>query len=198
MFRFIETIRLENGHLPDLSYHQARVDRALREVVGQAAKIDLFHHLSTYPLPPTGLHKIRVVYDDQIRSVEISSYSIRPVTRLKLVESPTIAYPHKFENRAELESLFQARGPCVDIIITKNNEITDASMANLLFKRGNKWVTPVSYLLNGTMRKHLLDKKIITEDRIQADDLPRYEKVKLINAMMPFDGPEIDVSNIVQ
>ena len=35
------------------------------------------------------------------------------------------------------------------------------------------------------------------EEKITINDLYRYEKIKLINAMLQFDGPEIDVSQIV-
>jgi hypothetical protein len=47
------------------------------------------------------------------------------------------------------------------------------------------------------MRKHLLAEKIILKEQVTIQDLKRYDKVKLINAMMLFDGPEIDVSQIV-
>ncbi len=198
MSRFIETIRLENGRLPDLAYHQARVNRSLKEVLEIKQEINLYRSLINYKLPVKGLYKIRIVYDKAIWSVEISPYSIRAIRQMKIVYNHSISYPYKFEDRKELDDLFNKRGECDDIIIVTNNEITDSSYANLLFKKKDKWFTPASYLLNGTMRQQLLDRKIIFEKSITVDDLERYEKIKLVNAMMQLDGPEIDVSHIVK
>jgi len=83
------------------------------------------------------------------------------------------------------------------VIITKDGFITDSSVANLVFKRKDKWLTPFTYLLNGTQRQFLLDQKIIEEEKITINDLHRYEKVKLINAMLKFDAPEISINQIV-
>ena len=198
MSRLIETIRLEKGQFGNLSYHQARMDLAFRELFQDRSPIDLKEFLSTCPVPSIGLHKIRMVYDSEIQSVQISVYNARKIQRLKIVESNSILYPHKFEDRMVLESLFALRGDCDDIIIAKNGAITDASLANVAFKRDGKWFTPKTCLLRGTMRQQLLDKKIIFEEEITIDDLQRYEKVRLINAMVQFEGPEIDVSQIVR
>jgi 4-amino-4-deoxychorismate lyase len=46
-----------------------------------------------------------------------------------------------------------------EIIIVKNNCITDTSYTNLLFLKDEKWYTPSTYLLNGVMRQHLLKEK---------------------------------------
>jgi 4-amino-4-deoxychorismate lyase len=117
---------------------------------------------------------------------------------LKIIVDNEISYAHKFEDRHELNALYSKRELCDDILIVKQGLITDTSYANIVFKESDHWVTPTSYLLAGTMRQNLLDKKIITEDEIRVTDLARFKKFKLINAMVGFDGPEIDVSNIVQ
>ena len=114
-----------------------------------------------------------------------------------MVHSNSISYSHKFEDRKELNKMFELREDCDDIIIVKNDHFTDASYANLVFYRDQKWFTPTTCLLNGTMRRQLLEKKIILEEEITTRDLVRYKKVKLINAMLQFDGPEIEVSQIV-
>lgn len=198
MSRLIETIRLEKGQLGNLAYHQARMNRAFSEFFGDRAPIDVKEFLSSCPMPSVGLHKIRIVYDAEIHSVQISVYKPKNIERFKMIESNSISYSHKFEDRSALERLEALRGDCDDILIVKNGAITDASFANLTFKRDGKWFTPSTCLLNGTMRQQLLDKKIIFEEEITIEDLPRYEKVKLINAMLQFNGPEIDVSQIVR
>jgi 4-amino-4-deoxychorismate lyase len=197
MSRFIETIRLQDGRFGNLDFHQLRMDESIREFYGPEFFIDVKELLSACPLPTKGLHKIKLVYDTEVRSVKITPYKKKEVSQLKIVYDNAISYRHKFDNRAEIESLFSQRDGCDDIIIIKNYQVTDASYANLIFRRNNQWFTPKTFLLNGTARKQLLEREIIFEDRITINDLQRYEKVKLINAMLLLDGPEIDVSQIV-
>jgi hypothetical protein len=47
------------------------------------------------------------------------------------------------------------------------------------------------------MRQKLLDQKIISESPIKVGDIDSFHKVKLINAIVRIDGPEIDVCKIV-
>jgi 4-amino-4-deoxychorismate lyase len=197
MSRFIETIRLEDGVTNHLADHEERMNRSVAEVLHANPQFELKSILSSLRLPPKGIHKIRLVYDREIRSVEVTPYRKRGIRQLKIVYHNTISYDYKFEHRGELENLFSQREDCDDVIIIKNYQITDASYANLVFRRDDQWFTPKTYLLNGTTRKQLLKGKIITEEKITINDLRRYEKVKLINAMLQFDAPEIDVSQIV-
>jgi len=197
MSRFIETIRLQDGVTNGLGYHEERMNRSVKEVLHASQKFDLENILSFLSLPPKGLHKIRLVYDTEIRSIEVTPYRKKEIRQLKIVYDNAISYDYKFENRSELEDLFSQRDDCDDIIILKNYQVTDASYANLIFRKDDQWFTPNTFLLNGTTRKQLLERKIILEKKITINDLQRYEKVKLINAMLQFDGPEIDVSQIV-
>jgi 4-amino-4-deoxychorismate lyase len=197
MYRFIESIRLEEGKFGNLDYHQARMNRAMEEFYNDSPKINLTEFLHSCPMPSIGLHKVRLVFDNEIQSIQISHYRAREIKKLKLVHQDSISYSHKFEDRSKLEKLFDQRGDCDDVIIVRNGKITDASFANLVFKKGDQWFTPSSYLLNGTMRQQLLDQKIVFEEEITIADLNTYEKVKLINSMLLFNAPEIDVSQIV-
>jgi 4-amino-4-deoxychorismate lyase len=197
MSRFIETIRLQDGVTNSLGYHEERMHRSVAEALHAKGEFDLSNTLSSLRLPPKGIHKIRLVYDTEIRSIEVTPYKKREIRQLKIVYDNAISYRYKFENRKELENLFSQREDCDDIIIIKNYQVTDASYANLIFRRNNQWFTPKTFLLDGTTRKQLIERKIIIEAKISINDLKRYEKVKLINAMLQFDGPEIDVSQIV-
>jgi 4-amino-4-deoxychorismate lyase len=75
--------------------------------------------------------------------------------------------------------------------------VTDSSYSNILFKRGKHWYSPWSVLLKGTMRAQLLERDQVREEEIRIEDIKTFETFKLINAMLEFEGPEIDVSNIV-
>ena len=198
MCRFIETIRLKDGLTNNLGYHEERMNLSIQEVLRSNIKFDLGNILSSQNLPSKGLHKIRLVYDTEIRAMEVTQYKKKEIRQLKIVYHNAISYDYKFENRSELENLFSQREDCDDIIIIKNYQVTDASYANLIFRKNDQWFTPKTFLLNGTTRKQLFERKIILEEKITINDLHRYEKVKLINAMLQFDGPEIDVSQIVK
>jgi len=147
-------------------------------------------------IPTTGLFKTRVVYDNKVVNVEFVPYQVKSITSLKLVEADLI-YPHKYENREALNDVFQKRGPCDEVIILQNGFITDTTYANLVFKKDNKWFTPTTCLLEGTMRAHLLAEGRISETEIHVDNLYQYKSCKLINALLGMEAPEIPVSAIL-
>jgi 4-amino-4-deoxychorismate lyase len=197
MPRFIETIKLLDGQLYNMDYHQQRVDKTVYNFFHSKQQVDLQHHLSQFNLPRQGFFKCRVIYERKILSLQFLPYAIKPIRSLKVVEANEIQYKHKFEDREELTSLFDKRENCDEVIIVKNNLITDASYANLLFKRNGRWFTPTTFLLNGIMRQILIDQKTIKPKTISIDDIGKFEKVKLINSMLGFEGEELDVSKIV-
>lgn len=198
MPRFIETIRLAEGKFGDLTYHQNRMNQTHVDFFPGSPKIDVKEFLQACPMPSIGLHKVRLIYDTEIQSIQISHYAAREIKKLRLVHHDSVSYRHKFEDRIDLEKIYAQRGDCDDIIIVKGNNVTDTSFANIALKKNNRWFTPSTYLLNGTMRQQLLDQKVIFEEEISTADLRKYEKVKLINAMLLFNSPEIDVSQIVE
>ena len=74
-----------------------------------------------------------------------------------------------------------------EIIIVKNNHLTDTSYSNVLFKKGKEWFTPKTYLLNGVQRQNLLKNKKIKEAEITLQNLKEYSHFQIINAMNDFD-----------
>lgn len=197
MSRLIESIRLQNGNFHRMRYHQERMDRSVKELFGQKNTVNLFENLSKKNPPKSGLYKCRVVYAQQIESIEFVPYSAKPVNSLKIVHDQEIEYTHKLEDRSKIELLFKQRQFCDDILIVKNGFVTDASYSNIIFYDGGKWITPDTPLLKGTMRQFFLDTAEIKATPIQVRDIPSFKAFRLINAMLGFDGPEIDVSKIV-
>lgn len=198
MFRLLESIRLQNGNFHRLSYHQQRMDRSVKELFGERNPINLFESLKEYKLPSkTGLFKCRVVYTKQIESVEFIPYETKPVNSLKVVYDQEIEYEHKYTDRNKIGALFNQRQFCDDILIIKNGFVTDSSYSNVIFYDGVNWITPNTPLLKGTMRQFLLDTAEIKTGPIQVQDISSFKSFRLINAMLAFDGPEIDVSKIV-
>jgi 4-amino-4-deoxychorismate lyase len=197
MSLLIETIRLEDGVFKNLTYHQQRMNESLFSLFTKKEQNDLEGIVKSSGFPKKGLHKCRVIYDDRNFNVEFETYTIRPVNSLKILADDTISYPFKYRDRTSLNDLFRRRENCDDVLIVKNGEVTDCSYANILFKKGADWVTPSSYLLKGTMRQFLLDDGQLKIDQIQRKDIRKFDKFKLVNAMLGFESAEVDVSRII-
>ena len=197
MSRLIETIKLDNGRLHRLHYHQARLDSTMAELFQQKNAINLSTELAKHTLPKSGLFKCRIIYKTQVEAVEFIPYEPRKIGSLKVVYDHEIDYKHKYEDRSTLEALFGQRQYCDDVLIVKNGFITDSSISNIIFFDGYKWITPNAPLLRGTMRQFLIDAAEIKEQPVTIQDLPSFKSFRLINSMVGFDGPEIEVSKIV-
>jgi 4-amino-4-deoxychorismate lyase len=131
------------------------------------------------------------------KEVEFVPYQPKQISSLKLVENDNISYDLKYKDRSDIDKLFERKDGCDDILIIKKGKVTDASFANIVFRKGKDWYTPWSALLRGTMRQSLIENEKITEEEIQMSDIKSFTTFRLINAMLEFEGPEIDVSNIV-
>ncbi|MCA1758939.1 MAG: aminotransferase class IV, partial [Bacteroidales bacterium] len=145
-----------------------------------------------------GLFRCRVVYSKNIEKIEFHAHQYRTIKSLKLIESSDLDYRFKCTNRERLNSLFEQRGNCDDILIVKNGFITDSYISNVVFFDGQKWWTPDTPLLPGTQRARLIHEKKIFVCPITPADLSKYEKAGLINAMQDFENmPQISISSIV-
>ena len=198
MCRLIETIRFQEGQFNNLGYHEHRMRKALKEIYGTDGELKIETVLDKHPRPVSGLYKCRLTYDNNSSDIKFTSYTARPVNSLKLVFDDTISYPHKFSDRKRLENHFEQRGICDDVLIIKNGRVTDTTYANIVVRRGREWFTPSSFLLAGTMRQSLLDKKMIHEIDIKAEDMTDFESFRIINAMLMFDAPEVSIEHIMR
>ena len=108
------------------------------------------------------------------------------IDSFQLVENNTYDYAFKFEDRKEFERM-KTKAKTEEIIIVKNNCITDTSYTNLLFLKDEKWYTPSTYLLNGVMRQHLLATSKIKETEITLQNIKEFTHFQLINSMNDFD-----------
>lgn len=189
---FSEAIKLKDGVLYNLSYHEMRLKRTTGYFFGIS-----FPLLIEVPEDKRkGLYKCRIVYSDKILSVEFIPYSFRTVRRLSLVGNDSIDYSYKYTDRVELNTLL-TKGGCDDIIIIKDGFVTDASSSNLVFEDKTGLYTPNTYLLRGTKREYLIDCGIIQERIIKKEDLKKYDSVYLINAMIDIeDGIKVPITQI--
>ncbi len=195
MCRYIETIRIEKGRLRNIAYHDRRMNEVRREVWGVDRSVSLETYIDASPYEERT--RCRVTYGRDVESVEFFPYQIRPVHSLQLVRGGQIEYRRKRADRSELNALFACRGEADDVLIVRGGLLTDTSIANIALGDGTGWYTPASPLLEGTQRDCLLDAGMIRPLDIHADDLSRFQKIRLFNAMIDFGEIEIDCSAIM-
>jgi len=179
----LETIKIENGEVFDLSYHQKRFDKSRKELFSDMKPMDLSNMIEA---PRKGLYRCRILYDTGIHSVEYIPYQGKVIQTLKTVPA-NIDYAYKYVNRDAFNTLLQNNPAFDEVIIEKNGFITDTSISNLAFYDGSRWVTPKEPLLKGTMRAKLLDEGFLIKSQIQKKDLGKYSHVALMNAMIGFN-----------
>lgn len=188
MSRFLETICILDGVPRHLIGHQQRVDATLRHfypgVTEELDPIDLKDILAACPVPAEGKIKCRILYDLHTLSVEFESYVPRVIKQLKVVEWPSGAeYRFKYADRSVIDHLSSGKGEADDILIIRDSWVTDTSYANIAFRKGARWYTPVMPLLAGTTWKRLIRDGVLIPRPIHQEDLHRYEAFRIFNAM---------------
>ena len=178
----LETIKIENGKVFNLAYHQKRFDKTREALFTDNTQIDLS---SLIQAPSDGLYRCRILYEEKINSIKYIPYKEKLFQKLKIVSSD-ISYPYKYANRDTLNALLEKYPQYDEIIIKKEGYITDTSIANLAFYDGTKWFTPKTPLLEGTMRAKLLNEGFLHTRDIKSSDISKYTKVALMNAMVGF------------
>jgi len=179
----LETIRIEEGKVKNLPYHQARFDKSRKALFNATNPLALQKHI--HP-PQNGLYRCRILYRENIESIEYLPYRPKAIHTLKIITNNTLDYHYKYLDRSPLNTLLAACRDADDIIIQQHGLLTDTTIANIAFYNGNTWLTPSTPLLEGTMRASLLDKGILQTADIRRADLHRYTHVALMNAMIGF------------
>lgn len=186
MSQFIESIKVEDQEIFLLEFHQKRINQTFSHF-GKEGSIDLkkiYEHLEH---DEDGLFKLRLVYDlDKKIRTQMIPYAIPEIHDFQLIENNSYDYSFKFEDRKELDKM-KMKAKAEEIIIVKNNHITDTSFSNLLFLKGKDWFTPSTYLLNGVQRQNLLKQKKIKETEITLQNIKQFSHFQLINALNDFD-----------
>lgn len=185
MCQLFESIRVVDGEIKNLYWHQLRFDKSCNDFF---EKVPVFNLSAIdFKIPEKGLSKLRFSYNSTNYSYRVEPYFPKQISSLKLVFDNEIDYSFKFDNREKIGKLSCEKGDCDDILIVKNGFISDSSFANILFFDGEKWITPSTPLLYGTCRARLLFEKKISEKEIKPQDLKLFKSFMLINAMRDFD-----------
>lgn len=196
MCLFIETIRIDNGKVCNLSCHNRRLNDTRAHFWPESMPLQLSGYV--HPIREAGIFKARVVYGEKgIEDVGYFPYVVRRVHSLALVQADGIDYTYKSVEREPLNRLFALRGICDDILIVKQGLLTDTSIANIALSDGTHWYTPKHPLLKGTKRAALLEEGILQERELKPEDLPSFSTARLFNAMIDWGELELPVQNII-
>ena len=197
MYQYIESLRVVDGHICNLAYHQQRMNKTRLEVFGQPTPLllnDVFKGIKA----PSGLAKLRFVYDEAgIHDISCTPYTRKEIHSLRLVTANDIDYRYKSVDRSALNQLKEKQGECDEILIIRNKHITDTSYTNVALYDGKQWFTPSTPLLRGTMRQSLLDRGLLQECELLVSDLPNYKQISLFNAMMELGEVILPVNKII-
>src|SRR5690554_2548419 len=192
---FLETICIVNGKVQNVKAHIARMEQTAATHGFIAPTLpDLEKMLS--PALTEGRVKCRIIYHHTLEEVSFVPYQPKMITSLRLVEaSPDYAF--KYADRTALMNLLRDKGDCDEILITRNGLITDTSYSNVVLRKGDRFYTPRTFILNGTKRQQLLLSGSISERDIMIDALGDYDCIYLINAMLDIaDGVSLPLSSI--
>ncbi len=177
--RLLETIHILDGQVLNLAYHQQRMQYS-RNTLGLSSEL-----LLDLDPPKKGEYRCRVLYENTIEKIEYIPYQRKKISSFKLIHSD-IEYPLKYENRDEINLLLKQIGTADEIIIIKNDLVTDTSIANLCFYDDENWLTPTYPLLKGTTRQRLLDEGKIKCADIHYKDIHNFSRIAVMNAMTDF------------
>ena len=198
MCLFIESIKYKNGAFYRLDLHQMRVNLVFKLYFPGFKPFQLSEIPAFKLFKKEGIYKCRIVFDNNIKEISILPYERKNFESFQLVESDIDSLPYKRAERTELNNAFQQKENCSDIIVVKNGYLTDSSYANIALWNGKKWVTPSNPLIFGTQRQFLITDNQIIEGEIHLNDLQKYSKIRIFNAMIEFGEVENDISCIHQ
>lgn len=183
MYQFLESICYDGNDFPLLNYHQARVDRVFKEVYNNNQSLRLKEILPEL-LTEGVTYKIRILYNVRDHQVEVVPYLRKPIANLQLIIADHIDYDYKYADRKGLEKLFNQRRNADDVLIVKDDRLTDTSYANIALFKNNHWHTPAKPLLNGVRRAKLIEDGKIKPAVIRLGELHQFEQLSLFNAMI--------------
>lgn len=196
MYRFIETIRVENGKIERFALHANRVWNTRKHFWGYAEPFTV-DTVTSVVTPMSGIYKLRFTYDEtHIYDLSYTPYHFQNILQLQPVIVNTIDYAYKYADRSAFAVLKEEVGEGCEPLIIRDGLVTDTSYTNIAFFDGCQWFTPSTPLLNGTRRQSLLASHQIREKEIRFHDIPQYTSIALFNAMMDLGDLILPISAV--
>ena len=190
MSLFLETIKINNGRRINLDGHNRRMNRTRNRHFHEIRDIDLKEEIEVPSHFETGVVRCRVVYGRQIEDITFDHYHFKNPRSFRVLSADHIDYGYKSSDRKALNQLFSEKREADDIIMTKEGFITDSFYANLALLKDGVWYTPIRPMLKGTFREKLVSSEKLVQEDIRADELIKYEAIKIFNALTEWEMHE--------
>jgi 4-amino-4-deoxychorismate lyase len=196
MKNYIESISVIDGNVQNIGFHQERVNEVFYYNFSEksAWKLNeiLPHNFEK------GWLRMRFIYDEKKYKFEIFPYSKKLINKIKLVEIEDYEYPFKFEDRRFLVELLEHNPEADEVIMVKNNLLTDSTIGNIALEKNGNWYTPSQPLLNGTKRRKLLKENRLIEREIKKEEIQEFDKIAIINAFLDLEESNmLSVSKVI-
>ncbi len=182
MSLFFETLKVTNGTIANVDFHNKRLNNTIKRHFEIDAKIDLRDYIQQ---PDNTLQRCKVIYHKKIDKIQFFPLSPRKIQSFQVLHTD-ITYNFKNVDRADIDALFEKRRHCDEIIMIKDGLVTDTSIANIAYYDGFHWITPKKPLLEGTMRASLLKKQLLLEKDVKIKDIKNAVRIALMNALIGF------------
>jgi para-aminobenzoate synthetase/4-amino-4-deoxychorismate lyase len=205
-FELLETLRLEEGEVRDLSRHFARMERAAQHFSYPFAWPRMEASLAeVVQAHPQGTWRVRLLLTatGQCRA-EAYALAERPArARLALAECPLEEAHGEFvrfktTRRAHYE-VFAPQTPGIfdTLLWNEDGQLTECTRSNVAVQFGDRWVTPALScgLLGGVMRERLLEEGWLKEGVIAREELPQARGVAVFNSLRGWMEVELIMQN---
>jgi 4-amino-4-deoxychorismate lyase len=138
----IESICIKDQNIQLLNYHNSRANDARRALYNCLDILDFKKNIDVNQAKDS-IVKCRIIYGENIKSIEYQPYSLRPISSLKIIDIDNEwDYNHKYFDRSKLDHYFSQRGTADDMIMIQNGFVTDSYYGNFAFLKMGTWYTP--------------------------------------------------------
>jgi para-aminobenzoate synthetase/4-amino-4-deoxychorismate lyase len=194
-FELLESLRLDEGEIPRLALHLARLARSAQHFGfpwSDAHSSDIQSLLAqTAQANPQGVFKLRLLLDARGQA-QVQCAPLPPMPTPIRIALAQQAMPqaddfirHK-TTRRQCYAPFAPPPGCFDTLLyNAQGELTEFTIGNVALHLGDQWFTPPlsAGLLPGVMRQSLLDQSVLTERTLMLDDLSHARGMVLINSV---------------
>ncbi|WP_422124425.1 aminodeoxychorismate synthase component I [Planococcus sp. X10-3] len=193
-FQLLESLKLENGSYPLLSYHLKRLKDSAAYFQFPANTAEVSAQLAGLAAEfPEGIYKVRLLLDRggaitlEAQETAAVAQPVACALAASPVDSADAFLYHKTTHRQVYDKATEKIPPEIFSVLlwNENGELTEFAIGNLVVERAGEFYTPpVSCgLLPGTFRQQLLDAGTIKERIILKDELGDSDAIWFINGV---------------
>lgn len=164
MFHFFESICIRNSTGQKLKLHQNRINETMKKFYKKYLVIDLNSVVSKFNFHKLKVYKLKIHYSNKLEKIYLEEYIPKIHQVFRMVNIYENIYQYKFQNRKNITQYLKKNGE--EIIFILNNQPTDTSYSNLIFKQNTKWFVSDKYLLNGIQRRFLIQNNQIKKKKL--------------------------------